>query len=218
MTDTAEQGRTWLLLIYRIRSGSSSRRTYVWRRLRQLGAIYLQQAVAIVPDRPGLRSGLAQLGQRIRAGGGEASLLETSSPDPAWEADIIERFDAARDAEYDEVIESVERFEDEIRRETHKKRFRFAELEESEADWQKLGRWFARLIERDFFGASGRASAEEALARGRVLLEVFTREVYRQEGLDPDEPLGDGVPEDERPPLSRSHGGSPPPRRRGCAR
>jgi hypothetical protein len=193
VTDTGEQGRTWLLLIYRIRSGSSSRRTYVWRRLRQLGAIYLQQAVAIVPDRPGLRSGLAQLGQRIRAGGGEASLLETCSPDPAWEADIIERFDAARDAEYDEVIESVERFEDEIRRETRKKRFRFAELEESEADWQKLGLWFARLIERDFFGASGRASAEEALARGRALLDVFTREVYRQEGLMPDDRLGGGA-------------------------
>jgi hypothetical protein len=216
--DTGEKGRAWLLLVYRIRSGSSSRRTYVWRRLRQLGAIYLQQAVAILPDGPGLRSGLAQLGQHIRTGGGEASLLETSSPDAAWEADIVERFDAARNAEYDEVIESVERFEDEIRRETRKKRFRFAELEESEADWEKLGRWFARLIERDFFGASGRASAEVALARGRALLEVFTREVYRQEGLDPDEPLGNDVRDDHRQPLSTSRGGSPPPRRRGCPR
>ena len=99
---------------------------------------------------------------------------------------MVERFNNARNAEYDEVIESVERFEDEIRRETRKKRFRFAELEESEADWEKLRRWFARLLERDFFGASGRAPAEEVLARGHALLDGFTREVYRQEGLDPD--------------------------------
>ena len=83
-------------------------------------------------------------------------------------------------------MESVERFEDEIRRETRKKRFRFAELEESEADWEKLSRWWERLVERDFFGAAGRTAAEETLARGRSLLDDFTREVYRAEGLDAD--------------------------------
>jgi uncharacterized protein YdbL (DUF1318 family) len=182
------EGRRWIVLIYRIKSESSGRRTYVWRQLRQLGAVYLQQAVAVLPDRPDLRAGLDQIGTKIRAGGGEASLLETLSPTPAWEAELVARFNAARDAEYDEVVESVERFEDEIRRETRKKRFRFAELEESEADWEKLRRWFARLIERDFFGAAGRPGAEEALARGRALLDGFTREVYRHEGLDRDGP------------------------------
>src|SRR5512140_1570667 len=118
----------WLLLIYRIQAGSSSRRTYVWRQLRQLGAVYLQQAVAVLPDRPELRSGLDLLGARIRVGGGEVSLLETASPSAAWETERIDRFNLARNAEYDEVIESVERFEDEIRRETRKKRFMFAEL------------------------------------------------------------------------------------------
>jgi hypothetical protein len=185
------EGRRWLVLVYRIRAESSGRRTYVWRRLRQLGAVYLQQAVAILPDRPDLRAGLDQVGSRILAGGGEASLLETVSPTPAWEAELIDRFNAARDAEYDEVVESVERFEDEIRRETRKKRFRFAELEEGEADWEKLRRWYTRLVERDFFGAAGRPAAEQALARGRALLDGFTREVYLHEGLDPDGP-GEG--------------------------
>ena len=178
----------WLLLIYRTRAGSSSRRTYVWRQLRQLGAVYLQQAVAVLPDRGELRAGLDQLGGRIRAGGGEASLLETVSPSATWQAELIERFNLARNAEYDEVIESVERFEDEIRRETRKKRFMFAELEESETDWEKLRRWFARLTDRDFFGATGRAGAEAAMDRGRALLDAFTTEVYRREGLDAESP------------------------------
>jgi hypothetical protein len=185
MVDRSDGAQRWLLLIYRIKAESSGRRTYVWRQLRQLGAVYLQQAVAVLPDRPEHRAALDRLGQRIRSAGGEASLLETVSPSPAWEAELVARFNAARDAEYEEILDSVESFEDEIRRETRKKRFRFAELEEGEADWEKLQRWFARLTERDFFGAVGRASAEDALVRGRSLLDEFTQEVYRAEGLEP---------------------------------
>jgi hypothetical protein len=185
MADQTGAALRWLLLIYRIKAESSGRRTYVWRQLRQLGAVYLQQAVAVLPDRPELRVELDRLGQRIRSAGGEASLLETMSPSPAWEAELVDRFNAARDAEYEEILDSVESFEDEIRRETRKRRFRFAELEEGDADWEKLQRWFARLVDRDFFGAAGRAGAEEALARGRALLDGFTQEVYRAEGLEP---------------------------------
>jgi hypothetical protein len=188
LTEPPAEPARWLLLIYRTQPGSSSRRTYVWRQLRQLGAVYLQQAVAVLPDRPPLRAGLEQLGARIRTAGGDASLLATASPSADWERDLVARFNVARDAEYDEIIESVERFEDEIRRESRKKRFMFAELEESEADWTKLRRWFARLTERDFFGAAGRSGAEEALARGRELLDEFTSEVYRREGLDAEPP------------------------------
>ena len=183
--DRQEQARHWLLLIYRIKAESSGRRTYVWRQLRQLGAVYLQQAAAVLPDRPPLRAELDRLGQRIRNAGGEASLLETTSPSAAWEDELVSRFNTARDAEYEEILDSVESFEDEIRRETRKKRFRFAELEEGEADWEKLQRWFARLEERDFFDAPGRAPAAEALARGRRMLDDFTQEVYRAEGLQP---------------------------------
>ena len=183
--DRPADARRWLLLIYRIKAESSGRRTYVWRQLRQLGAVYLQQAAAVLPDRQELARELDRLGQRIRSSGGEASLLETVSPTVAWEEELVARFNAARDAEYAEILDSVESFEDEIRRETRKKRFRFAELEEGEADWEKLQRWFARLTERDFFGAAGRAAAEEALARGGRPRDDFTQEVYREEGLQP---------------------------------
>jgi hypothetical protein len=86
--------RRWLLLIYRIKAESSGRRTYVWRQLRQLGAVYLQQAAAVLPDRPELRDELDRLGQRIRAVGGEASLLETMSPGKTWEEELVARFSA----------------------------------------------------------------------------------------------------------------------------
>ncbi len=182
MADT-ELG-SWLLLIYRVPQEPPGRRTYVWRQLKQLGAIYLQQAAAILPDRPEPRAALWALAQRIREFEGEASLLETRSPDPAWEGGLIGRFNQARDDEYAELAENVERFEEEIARETRKGRLSFAQLEDIEADWEKLQRWQARIVGRDFFGASGRAGADAALEHGRAALDHFATRVYRHEGVE----------------------------------
>ncbi len=173
----------WLLLIYRVSQDPPGRRTYVWRQLNQLGSIYLQQAAAVLPDRSETRMALGTLADRIRAQDGDVSLLETTSPSVAWEVALMDRFNAARDEEYAEVVENVERFEDEIARESRKGKFTFAELEDIEADWEKLQRWRERIAVRDFFGASGRGDADAALARGQGALERFAAAVYRHQGV-----------------------------------
>jgi hypothetical protein len=175
------QPRRWLLLIYRVPQDPPGRRTYVWRQLRQLGAVYLQQAAAILPERPELRAALDGLSLRIREYGGEVSLLSTVSPDKDWEGELLARFNQARGAEYAEIVENVERFEDEIRRERGKGRFTFAQLEDIEADSEKLQRWYERIRTRDFFDAPGRSDADDALKRGRAELEAFAGEVSVRE-------------------------------------
>src|SRR6476659_3041662 len=110
--------RRWLLFIYSVPQEPPGRRTYVWRQLRGLGAAYLQQAAAILPDEPALRTALEALEQRIREFEGEASLLTTVSPDREWDARTVTRFNQAREEEYSELVENVERFEDEIARES----------------------------------------------------------------------------------------------------
>lgn len=189
--------RRWLLLIYRVPQDPAARRTYVWRQLRQLGALYLQQAAAILPESPELRARLEALAQRIRDFGGEASLLATVSPDAAWEQGITDRFNEARDSEYAEITENVERFEDEIRRERRKRRFTFAQLEDIEADHEKLQRWHARVAARDFFRASTRAETEAALTAAQAALQTFTAEVYARETAESDPDAGAGSPRPE---------------------
>lgn len=169
--------RRWLLLIYRVPQEPPGRRTYVWRQLRGLGAAYLQQAAAILPDQPAPRTALEALVARIREFDGEASLLATASPDPEWEAWAETRFNQARDEEYSELVENVERFEDEITRESRRGKFTFAELEDLESDWDKLTRWRERIRERDFFTAPCEANADTALARARQKLDQFTDRV-----------------------------------------
>lgn len=185
------EGRTsrrWLLFIYRVPQNPPGHRAYVWRRLKELGAVYLQKAAGVLPDREETRAGLEALAERVHGEfGGKVSLLETTSPDPGWERDLVGRFNRVRNDEYEEVSEGVERLEDEIRRERRKGRFTFAQLEDVESDWEKLGHWHERVISRDFFGAAGRAGAEEALARGRKELDGFAEEVYVREGVRADE-------------------------------
>lgn len=176
----------WLLLIYRVPQEPAGRRTYVWRQLKQLGAVYLQQAAAILPDRPELRAALESLASRITDMEGEASLLETTSPSAEWEARLIARFQKARDDEYAEVVENVERFEDEVARETRRGKFTFAELEELEADWEKLQRWQERVGQRNVFGAPGELGTAEALKRARRALDAFIAQVYVAEGVQND--------------------------------
>jgi hypothetical protein len=173
----------WLLLIYKVPQDPPGRRTYVWRQVKQLGAVYLQQAAAILPDRPEVQAALEALATHIRSTEGEVSLLATTSPNADWEQELIARFNQARDEEYAEVVENVERFEAELQRESQKGKFTFAELEDSEADWEKIERWLPRIEARDFFLSAGREAALGALERGRAGLALFAAAVYQQEGV-----------------------------------
>jgi hypothetical protein len=89
-------------------------RAYVWRKLKQLGAVWLQQAVAVFPERADLRAALTALSRRIEGWGGEATLLTTRSSTPVWESRLIARFTAARTAEYSELGATIARLEDGI--------------------------------------------------------------------------------------------------------
>jgi hypothetical protein len=173
----------WLLIIYRVPADPSSARTAIWRELRRLGALSLQHAVCLLPDSEHNRTAYARLSERIEGYGGEATVLETRSPDAAWQEKIIARFNASRDEEYEEVVDETERFHEEIARERRKGKFTFAELEDEESNLERLRKYLAQVRVRDAFGAAGKAAASAAVERCAVTLETFAQEIYdRQEG------------------------------------
>ncbi len=79
----------WLLLIYRLPAQPSAARTAVWRETKRLGALSLQHAVCLLPLSEDNRAGYARLSRRIEEYGGEATLLEISSPDQEWHARTV---------------------------------------------------------------------------------------------------------------------------------
>src|SRR5215211_1828451 len=66
----------WVLLVYRIPREPSRHRVAVWRKLRDLGALYLKDGVAALPEDAVTREQLEWLQLRVREAGGEATLWE----------------------------------------------------------------------------------------------------------------------------------------------
>jgi hypothetical protein len=179
--DTARQ---WLLLIYKVPQDPTRFRTYLWRHMRTLGGLSLQQMVCLLPRTPDHEADMRMLVAKIEEFHGEAHVLTFTSPSKEWEDRIITRFNATVNEDYAEVAENEERLQDEIHRETRKEKFTFVELEDMEDDRAKIKREMARVQARDFFGAPGRSEAEAQMAESTKLFKEFSRKVYAREGIE----------------------------------
>ena len=132
----------WLLLVYRVPSEPSRLRATVWRRIKSLGAIYLQSSAAALPASIASERALRKLRSEILDMNGTAALL--SCEVLAGEADIMASFQAARDDEYEEIVDKCQDFITSVDKEYTDDHFSYAELEENEVDLVKLLTWLAR--------------------------------------------------------------------------
>jgi hypothetical protein len=169
----------WLLLVYRVPSEPSRLRAAVWRRLKSLGAIYLQNSAAALPTSVGAERALRKLRSQILDMGGTAALLSCTVL--AGESDVRGAFQAARDDEYEEIVDRCEDFLAQVKKEYVADHFTYAELEENEVDLVKLRNWFARVRQRDVFGAAGRPPAEKALDTCQQAMDDYAARVYAEE-------------------------------------
>jgi hypothetical protein len=104
----APSGRRWLLFIHQLPSHPSNLRVTTWRRLQQIGAIPLKQAVYALPDTPDAREDFEWLKAEVKAAGGDASVFAADNVD-AWSDDaLIEEFRRARQDLYEELGRDVE--------------------------------------------------------------------------------------------------------------
>ena len=154
----------WVMLVYRIPREPSRHRVAVWRKLRDLGALYLQDGVAALPEDAVTREQLEWLQLRVREAGGRATLWEALPNTVAENKDLVEAFRAAREEGYGAVIEGAER----IRRKATLGADRASLLEEI----AKIEREFRAERRRDYFRSPLRAEAAQALrAARRTLVE-----------------------------------------------
>lgn len=175
----------WLLLAYRVPTQSSRARVAVWRDLKRLGAFYLQQAVCVLPDLPDVREALDAVRGRIAELDGTSFFAVLSDLEPAERQKIVDGFVAGSQKEYAEIVEECEtKFFKEIEFERFRENYTFEEAEEIRQDLEKLRRWLAKVVARDWMSAPGRAEAEAKVAACEEMLEEFEAEVYRRSGQD----------------------------------
>lgn len=190
----------WLLLTYKVPPEPATRRVGLWRKLKALGAIYLQNGVCVLPRSTTHLRRLKVLERDIADMGGEAILMKTASLDSAQEEKVLARFAAERDEAYVEFISRCDDFEGEIARERAAGKFTFAEIEENEEDLTKLRTWLDKIMRLDFFGAPLKDEAEARMERCAAILDAYAGEVFERQ----DENRA-GIPE-PRPPRRGAHG------------
>lgn len=170
--------RAWLLLTYKVPAEPAKRRIALWRKLKALGAVYLQSGVCLLPKIDEHVRRLKVLQNEIAAMEGDAVLLETVGLDDTQEQKVIARFSAERNEAYREFISRCDDFEAEIAKERGIGKFTYAEVEENEEDLTKLRTWLDKIARLDFYNAPLRAKAEEQLTRCAALLDDYAREVF----------------------------------------
>ena len=154
----------WLLLVWRLPTGSSTPRVTTWRSLRKLGAAVLTPGAAILPYREDLHEQLDWSAQEVAEHGGDAWVLPVTELSEAEEATIRDQMRADCQAEYAGLREDAVAFlgrapghpgpEDD-----------FAVRLRTEKELVALQRRFRKIRARDYFDAPGRREAAESIDR-----------------------------------------------------
>jgi hypothetical protein len=158
----APRASRWLLFVHQIPAAASNMRVRPWRRLQQIGALAVKQAVYALPDTPAARESFEWLKAELEGVGGEATVFAADTVD-AWSNDaLIEEFRRARQADYaalaKELAPLVKRLEGVTRRSATR----------APDSARLLGRFRQRLsaIDHvDYFGSAGRGEVAGLLTR-----------------------------------------------------
>jgi len=177
--------RSWVIAVYRAPKEPSTARVAAWRRLHRLGALYVGPSVCLIPRGLTEQKALDQIADGVRSAGGTFDMLVVDAFSEETQALLAGRFNSARDAEYSEVIERAQALKVELEREGGRGKFTFAEVEENEADLDKLKRWLGTIGRRDLFGAPGRSAAEQSVREAADVLQRFAERAARLEEETP---------------------------------
>jgi GTPase SAR1 family protein len=102
----------WLLLIYKVPNEPSARRVYVWRKLKKLAAILVQDSVWVLPSNPKTREKLQWLAAEIKEmEGGEATLWEAQQVFTGEDSNLIAQFNEQVNKLYQAILDELEREE-----------------------------------------------------------------------------------------------------------
>lgn len=184
----------WLLLAYSLPKEPSRYRVSIWRRLRKLGAIYLNEGFWVLPKSDALAAEIQAVIGEVQRSNGVASAFTSQDLDPLQAERLKARFLEARDEEYSELLGQYARFvlHVEHARSTH--RYTFAEVEELEEEITKLERWLEEIHARDFFGSTQFAIATRSLNEGRELYQAFVTTTYEEIGESPASGIAESDP------------------------
>lgn len=140
---------SWLLLHYTLPPHPSALRVYVWRKLKRLGAILLNETVWVLPDSARTAEQFQWLTAEIQERNGEAYLWRSNLVLGLHDEALISKFDEQADREYKKLQK---------------------EINKKNPDLAKLSRQYQQISAGDYFqSALGQQVRKQLLAiRGEL--------------------------------------------------
>ena len=138
---------SWLLLIYKVPNEPSARRVYVWRKLKGMGALLVQDSAWVLPANAQTREKMQWLASEINEmEGGMATLWEAQVVFTGQETNLIEQFSAQVEALYRDIL---------------------TQLEHRDADLTLLSKRYQQAILQDYFQSPLGDQVREILLKRR---------------------------------------------------
>jgi hypothetical protein len=161
---------TWTLLVYKIPSQPSRLRLQIWRKLQRMGALYLQDAVCVVPSRPDLDENMQYIAEAIAEMGGTYHLFKASAFFPEGDTRLAEGFRDLADTALEEIAERVEAAQSAL-----EKAASLTALEAAEEELKRERVAYLRARRLAYFGSEKEAAVETQLDALRCALDDLHR-------------------------------------------
>jgi hypothetical protein len=107
--DKPKQANEWLLLTYKIPREPTAGRVYIWRKLKQLGAVALQDALWVLPATPRTQEHFQWLAVEIVELGGEATLFVSRLAFASDAKGLVEQFEKPVKKAYQRIVADLKR-------------------------------------------------------------------------------------------------------------
>jgi len=152
--------------------------------MKAAGAVSLHNGVWALPSSTKNEQFMNDILAYVQEHGGTASIFIARAQTPEVETRIIDEFSKNIMEDYVEFIDKCKDFLVDIDGDIRQKKFTFAELDENEAELQKLTSWLRKIRARDYLCNARAQEASNVMESCRSILRTFARSVYVDEGID----------------------------------
>jgi hypothetical protein len=152
----APAAHRWLVFVHQLPAQPSNARVKTWRRLQQIGAVAIKNAVHVLPNTSQAAEDFQWLRTEVLALGGQATIFEASSISGVQEKHIIRQFKKAQTEEYARLNKDIRALSARLGK-------RFRPDDDAVRTIHALQDRLRGALQQDFFGATGGRKAEAAL-------------------------------------------------------
>ncbi|MDD5473042.1 MAG: hypothetical protein PHU34_02725 [Candidatus Methanoperedens sp.] len=170
----------WILLIIKSTNVSSRDRMFIWRNIKNTGAVSLSHSVYILHDTEDNRATAIDIARIVHERNGEVLQFFADTLNEEREQKLNKLIAEEIATEIREFSKECEDFIDDLTKRISNKKFKVFELEELSDDIHKLDRWRIKLIQKHSPGTANIEILNKEIGKCKERLNEFEEKVLQK--------------------------------------